>query len=400
MSSQSHPQPEPELLAPDKPPRLSRAAGLLILVLLLAGGAVLASVLSSGIAQRVRAQADLRRETFDRAVQTVIVLHPKWRPAAEDLVLPGNMQAFVATPLYARTSGYLKTWYFDIGAHVKAGQLLAEIEAPELDRQLDQARADLATAQANFQLARTTAERYQSLLKTESVAPQDVENKLGDLQAKKAMVDSANFNVRRLEETQRFEKLYAPFDGVITARNTDIGALIDAGANSPGKELFDLAATKRLRVYVNVPQAESAAARVGSTASLTLNELPGRAFHGTITRTADAIDPASRTLLTEVDVDNPTGELLPGAYVLVHFRLGGKASGLILPANTLIFRSDGLRVAVVRNGKAELIPVILRRDFGNEVEVVSGVTPADAVIESPSDSLTSGAQVRIAGGSE
>jgi RND family efflux transporter MFP subunit len=398
MSSQNDHQPDPKPLMPIKTPQLSRASRLLLLLLLLGGAAALSFVIYSGIARRVHADDDLRKETLDRAVQSVAVLHPKPQSISEELVLPGNMEAFVATPLFARTSGYLKMWYFDIGAHVKAGQLLADIEAPELDRQLDQARADLATAQANYQLARITADRYQSLLKTESVAPQDVENKVGDLQAKKAMVDSATFNVRRLEETQRFEKLYAPFEGVITARNTDIGALIDAGANSPGKELFDLAATNRLRVYVNVPQVNSRAARPGNPATLTLTELPGRTFRGIIARTAEAIDPASRTLLTEVDVDNPTGELLPGAYVLVHLRLGGKSSGVVLPVNTLIFRSEGLRVAVVRNGKAELVPITMGRDFGNEFEVVSGVTPEDLVIENPSDSLSSGMQVQVAGG--
>jgi RND family efflux transporter MFP subunit len=397
MSSHNDHQRDQQSAAPAGPPRLSVALRLVLVVLLLGGAAALSFVLYSGIARRVHADDDLRKETLDRAIQSVAVLHPKVGSLAEELVLPGNMEAFVATPLFARTSGYLKAWYFDIGSHVKAGQLLAEIEAPELDRQLDQARADVETAKANYELARTTAERYQGLLKSESVAPQDVENKQGDLQAKKAMVDSAVFNVRRLEETQRFEKLYAPFDGVITARNTDIGALIDAGANSPGKELFDLAATKRLRVYVNVPQANSLAARQGNPAVLTLNEYPGRAFHGKIVRTAEAIDPASRTLLTEVDVDNPTGELLPGAYVMAHFKLGAKLSGVVLPANTLIFRSEGLRVAVVRGGKAELVPVTMGRDFGNEVEIVSGVSREDEVIENPSDSLTSGAQVRVSG---
>ncbi len=397
MSSPNEHPPVQKPLAPTRAPQLSRAARLLLLLLLLAGAAGLAFVVYSGIARRVHADDDLRKETLDRAVQSVAVLHPKPQPLSEELVLPGNMEAFVATPLFARTSGYLKAWYFDIGAHVKAGQLLAEIEAPELDRQLDQARADLATAQANYQLARITADRYQSLLKTESVAPQDVENKLGDLQAKKAMVDSATFNVRRLEETQRFEKLYAPFDGVITTRNIDTGALIDAGANSPGKELFDLAATNRLRVYINVPQVNSRAARPGSPATLTLTELPGRTFRGVIARTAEAIDPASRTLLTEVDVDNSAGELLPGAYVLVHLKLGEKSSGFVLPVNTLIFRSEGLRVAVVRDGKAELVPITMGRDFGKTVEVVSGVTSSDLVIENPSDSLTSGVQVRVAG---
>lgn len=390
MSSNETKEPHPET------PRLSRGllAGFALLAVVVA--ALLCVVIYSGIKARVRADDALKRNTLEEAIPIVTVVHPRSAALAEEVVLPGNMQAFTATPIYARTSGYLKRWYFDIGAHVKSGELLAEIETPEVDRQLDQARADLATAQANLQLARTTAERYESLLKTESVARQDVENKVGDLQARKAMVDSATFNVRRLEQMQAFQKIYAPFDGVITARNTDIGALIDAGANAPGKELFDIAATQRLRVYVNVPQTYSGAAKPGSPAYLTLAELPGRRFPGKITRTADAIDPVSRTLLAEVDVDNPTGELLPGAYVSAHLKLGAASRAVVLPVNTLLFRSEGLRVAVVRDGKAQLVPITMGRDLGNQVEIVSGVTSDDAVIENPSDSLISGAAVRVA----
>ena len=365
-------------------------------ILLLAGVVLLSFVVYSGIQSRVRAASALKRATLEMATPTVSVVHPKSESPDEEVVLPGNMQGYVASPVYARTNGYLKKWYFDIGARVKAGQLLAEIETPEIDRQLDQARADLATARANYQLAQTTADRYQSLFKSDSVSKQDVEDKVGDLEAKKAMVDSATFNMRRLEETQAFQKVYAPFDGVITARNIDIGALIDAGANAPGKELFDISSTDRLRVYVNVPQSYSRAATPGSPADLTLEEFPGRHFSGRIVRTADAIDPASRTLLTEVDVDNKTGELLPGAFVSVHLSLASRSLHVTLPANTLIFRSEGLQVAVVRGGQAVLVPVTMGRDFGNEVEVVSGVTPEDEVIENPSDSLTSGTPVRVA----
>ena len=382
--------------ADPQPQRLSTGARVVIVVLVAVGAVGLSMAIRTGLESRVRADASLKRETRDAAVASVTVVHPKPTTRTEELVLPGNMQAFVATPIFARASGYLKKWYFDIGSHVKSGDLLAEIETPEIDRQLDQTRADLATAEANLHLAETTAERYQALLQTESVARQDVEDKVGDRQAKRAIVDSANDNVRRLEETQRFQKVYAPFDGVITARNIDIGALIDAGANSPGKELFDLAATDRLRVYINVPQTYSRAATPGRPADLTLAELPGRHFGAKIARTSESIDPASRTLLTEVDVDNATGELLPGAYVSVHFQLGAQTPAVILPANTLIFRSEGLRVAVVRDGRAELMPVTPGRDFGDEIEVVSGVTAQDAVIENPSDSLTSGTPVRVA----
>jgi len=378
------------------PPRLGMVARLGIFVIVVAAAVALTVAIRGGMASRVRADAALKRETRDAAVSTVSVVHPKAGAASEELALPGNIQAFVATPIFARTNGYLKKWYFDIGSRVKTGDLLAEIETPEVDRQLDQARADLATAQANLRLAVTTAERYQALLQSESVAKQDVDDKVGDRQAKQASADSAASNVRRLEEMQRFQKVYAPFAGVITARNIDTGALIDAGANSPGKELFDLAATDKLRVYVNVPQTYSREATPGRDADLTLAEMPGRHFRGKIVRTSDSIDPVSRTLLTEVDVDNLTGELLPGAYVSVHFELAAHARAVTLPADTLIFRAEGLRVAVVRNGRAELVAVTPGRDFGNEIEIIAGVTPKDAVIENPSDSLTSGALVRVA----
>ena len=357
-------------------------------------GAVLYGV-SKGIAARTLAASVLKNETLEMAVPEVSVVHPKLGAAAEEVVLPGNAQAYVATPVFARTNGYLKAWYFDIGAHVKAGQLLADIETPEVDRQLDQARADLATAEANYELSKTTAERYQSLFKTDSVARQDVDDRLGDLAAKKATVDSNTFNVRRLEELQRFQKVYAPFDGIITARNIDIGALINAGANAPGKELFDMASTRQLRVYVNVPQQYSRDVPPGGRAELTLAEFPGRRFAGKIVRNADAIDPASRTLLTEVDVDNPSGELMPGAFLSVHFQVKSRTGTVVVPVNALIFRAQGMQVAVVRGDKAVLVPVQLGRDYGTEVEVLSGLSAQDEIIENPSDSLSSGTQVRI-----
>jgi RND family efflux transporter MFP subunit len=382
--------------ASSTPPRLSGISWLGIVILILGAAGVIGYAITTGIGSRVHAAETLKRETLESAIPTVTAVHPKRGAPAEEVALPGNAQAYVSTPIYARTNGYLKAWNFDIGAHVKSGQLLAEIETPEVDRQLDQARADLATAQANYDLAETTAARYQSLLKSESVAKQDVEDRVGDLNAKKAMVDSARFNVQRLEEMQRFQKVYAPFDGVITARNIDTGALINAGANAPGKELFDIASTSRLRIYVNVPQQYSRDVMPGGVAELTLPEFPGLRFAGKIARSSDAIDPVSRTLLTEVDVDNQKGELLPGAFLTVHLKLRSKASTVVVPANTLIFRSEGMQVAVVRDNKAELTPVTMGRDYGTEVEVLSGLTPADEVIENPSDSLVSGAEVRIA----
>lgn len=359
----------------------------------LVAAAALGTVIYSGINSRAKASSVLKNETLEMAIPTVAVIHPKASALGEEIILPGNIQAFTDTPIYARTNGYLKRWYADIGARVKAGQLLAEIETPEVDQQLQQARADLATSQANYALAQSTAKRWEFLLKTDSVSKQETDEKIGDLNAKKAIVDSASYNVRRLQETQSFQKIYAPFNGVITARRTDIGALIDSGANSPGRELFRLASTGRLRVYINVPQVHSRAARTGVAADLTFTEFPGRRFRGTLVRTAEAIDPVSRTLLTEVDVNNASGELLPGAYASVHLKLPSKSNALTLPANTLLFRSEGLRVAVVRNNHAELVPITLGRDFGNDVEVVSGIEASDSVIVNPSDSLTSGTQV-------
>jgi RND family efflux transporter MFP subunit len=388
----------PANMTPDKqsPPRLPAVVWIAMALVICAVAGAIAYAIVHGVAARVHAQTLLKDATLDMAMPTVTASHPRQGAMAEEVVLPGNAQAYVATPIYARTNGYLKTWNFDIGAHVKAGQLLAEIETPEVDRQLDQARADLATAQANLELSQTTADRYQALLQSDSVAKQDVEDRVGDLHAKKAIMDSATFNVRRLEELQHFQKVYAPFDGVITARNIDIGALINAGSNAPGKELFDIAATSKLRVYVNVPQAYSRDVTPGAHAELTQAEFPGRRFTGMIVRSSDSIDPTSRTLLTEVDVDNPSGELLPGAFLSVHFKLASKVGTVVIPVNALIFRSQGMRVAVVRDNKAELVPITIGRDYGTEVEVLSGVTAQDRIIENPSDSLTSGTEVRLA----
>jgi RND family efflux transporter MFP subunit len=314
------------------------------------------------------------------------------------VVLPANVQAYIDAPIYARTNGYLKHWYVDIGAHVKAGQLLADIETPEVDQQLRQSRADLANAEANLNLAEITATRYADLLKTDSVSKQDADNAAGDFAAKKATVQSAQANVKRSEELQAFEKIYAPFGGVITARNTDIGALIDSGSSGGTRtELFHIAQPDKLRVYVNVPEAYSQAAKPGLTADLSLSEFPGRLFQGTLVRTADAIDQSTRTLLVEIRVNNPTGTLLSGAYAEVHLKLPNATSAFILPVNTLLFRSEGLRVAAVTEGRhAELKPVILGHDFGSEVEVVAGLTGNESIVVDPPDSIVSGEEVRIA----
>ena len=354
-------------------------------------------VVISGILPRIQARATLRKETADLAVPTVLVVHPKQSAPAQEVVLPANVQAFVDAPIYARTNGYLKRWYADIGAHVKAGQLLAEIETPEIDQQLRQARADLATSEANLNLSRITAERYADLLKTDSVSKQEADNAAGDYAAKQAVVQSARANVSRLEQMQSFEKIYAPFDGVITARNTDIGALIDSGSSGGQRtELFHVSQPSKLRVYVNVPQAYSQAAKPGLTADLTLSEFPGRHFQGKLVRTANAIDQATRTLLVEILVDNPTGTLMTGAYAEVHFKLPTAVSSLLVPANSLIFRSEGLQVATVSDGQhAQLKRITVGHDFGSEVEVVDGLTGNEAVIVNPPDSLVSGQKVRI-----
>jgi len=359
---------------------------------------VVAAIVVSGIVPRIKAKNALRAETDELAIPTVDVIHPKLGAPQAEIILPGNMQAFIDSPIYARTSGYLKKWYVDIGARVKTGQLLAEIETPELDRQLDQARSDLKTAQANLNLSQITEQRYEELKNTEAVSKQDVDNAHGDFEAKKAMVASAESNVKRLEQLQSFEKIYAPFDGVITTRNTDIGALIDSGAaGGAAKELFHLASTQTLRVYVNVPEQYSQVSKPGLFADVTLAEFPGRRFKGKLVRTAQAIDAASRTLLVEVDVDNSSGVLLPGAYASVHLKLPSESSAFLLPVSSLIFRADGLQIATVHgDNQAALLPIALGRDFGSEVEVISGLTESDLVITNPPDSLVSGEKIRIA----
>ena len=370
----------------------SKRSGLWIILALL----IVAAVVVAGIVPRRRARAALRTETNDLAVPSVSVVHPKVGAPLSEITLPGNIQAFTDSPIYARTNGYLKKWYVDIGARVTAGQLLADIETPEVDQQLDQARADLNTSQANYNLSQITSTRYEDLLKTDSVSKQDVDNAHGDFEAKKAMVSSAQSNVKRLEELQSFEKIYAPFDGVITVRNTDVGHLINSVNGGPATELFHIAAIRTMRVYVNLPQQYSQAAKPGITADLTLQEFPGRRFPGKLVRTADAIDLASRTLLVEVDVDNPLGELLPGAYTEVHLNVPTGVPALILPVSALIFRSDGLQVGTVQNGnRAALTKIILGRDMGSEVEVVSGLSADDSVIANPPDSLISGETVRV-----
>src|ERR1700733_13036991 len=372
------------------------------------GGAalLLGIVVYSGIHQRAMAASNLGTVTERAAIATVNVVEPQSGAALEEIVLPGTTQAFIDTPIFARTNGYLKKWYFDIGAHVEQGQLLAVIETPELDQQLVQARANLKTAQANEKLAQITATRWQNLLTTDSVSKQETDVAVQDLSAKQATVESMTADVQRLEQLQSYEKVYAPFSGVITARNTDVGALINAGAEgSQGQgvvpqELFHMAAVNRLRIFVSVPETDSDAARNGAKVPLTLDEFPGETFQGTIVRNADAIDLNSRTLNVEVDIDNRDGRMKPGAYVFAHLKLppnSMKAThSLVIPADTLLFRSEGLAVGVVRGDHAELVPITIGRDYGATVEAIIGLKPTDQVIVNPSDSLTTGTPVRIA----
>ena len=357
---------------------------------------VTAALLVSGIWSRVKARTTLDAMTSRMALPAVSVVSPKQTTPAEEIILPGNVQPFITSPIYSRTSGYLKKWYFDIGAHVKQGQLLAVIDTPEVDQQLQQSLSNLNTAKANLTLAEITKNRYQGLLTKNAVAQQDADNAVGTYNANKAIVDANQANVKQLQALQSFEKIYAPFDGVVTARNTDIGDLINSGSSGTAKtDLFHVAQPGKLRVYVNVPEEYSQGIKVGMTADLSLAEFPGRKFQGKLVRTAEAINMTTRTLLIEIEVDNPTGTLLTGSYAEVHLKVATQASTLLLPVNALLFRSEGLRVGVVKDGKVVLSAVTPGRDFGNQIEVVSGLQPADQVIINPPDSLVSGQQVQI-----
>src|SRR3984957_11700863 len=351
-----------------------------------------------GILPRIQARTALRQETDQMAVPTVAVVQPKRSDPAHEIILPASVQAFADAPIYPRTNGYLKRWYVDIGTRVQAGQLLADIDTPEVNQQLRQARADLATAQANLNLSKITAGRYAGLLATDSVSKQESDNATGDYEAKQALLQSSQANVRRLEELLSFQKIYAPFAGVITARNTDIGALIDSGSSGGTRtDLFQFVQPDKLRVYVSVPRVYSQAAKPGLTADLTLSEFPGRRFEGKLVRTPNAIDPTSRTLLAEIAFNNPTGQLFTGSYAEVHLKLPTPTSSLILPVNTLLFRAEGLRVATVGDGqRVELKQITLGHDFGSEVEVVAGLNGNENVIVNPPDSVVAGETVRVA----
>lgn len=369
-------------------PRTLRRMGFLMAVVMIGSAAW-------GIASRMHAAAGLRDATENAAVPSVAVTKPTAAATDAELVLPGTVQAFVDSPIYARINGYLRSWSVDIGAKVRRGQILAEIDAPEVAQQLRQAEADLNTAKANQAIAQSTAARWRQLMATDSVTRQETDEKIADAQAKDANVASAVANVARLRETLRFTQVAAPFDGTISARKTDVGALINAGSGQ-GIELFHMVDRSILRVYVQVPQAYASSVSVGQTAQLKFAEYPGRTFPAKLARTADAIDPVARTLLVEFQVDNAKGELLTGGYTEVHFTLPSRPSVYRLPVNVLIFRGEGLKVARLEaDGKAHIVPVIVGRDMGNEVEIVNGLSPDDQIILSPPDSLLDGQAVRV-----
>jgi RND family efflux transporter MFP subunit len=349
---------------------------------------------SEGMQARVQAKTRLHQMAVNSAIPFVNVVYPTRGVGAEQIELPGNTQAFTDTPIYARTSGYVKRWYVDIGAHVEQGQLLAEIETPELDQQLRQAKAGLKNAEANLQIADITATRWQNLLKSDSVSHQETDQAVSDLHSKQALVDSNQANVDRLEQLQSFERIIAPVDGVITARNTDLGALIQADSTAP-KELFHLSAIEKLRIFIPVPEVYASSVKSGDSVDVTLDAFPGQKFKGTLVRNANAIDSTSRTLNVEVDVDNSTERLMPGAYAFVRFKVPATRGAVTIPSNALLFRAEGLRVGVVQDSHVALLPITIGQDYGSAVEVLSGLTARDAVIVNPSDSLASGAQVQI-----
>jgi RND family efflux transporter MFP subunit len=358
--------------------------------------AVIAAIIIAawGIFTRLQARAALKQEALAASVPVVRTVAPTHSDAGDELTLPGDLQPFIDAPIYARTSGYVKRWYADIGKHVKAGELLAEIETPEVDAQYRQAKADLATAEANNRLSQTTAARYQELRKTGLVAQQDVDNATGDAEAKKAQVESARQNLDRLLQMEGFNHIAAPFEGVVTARRIDVGALVSEGSTS-GQELFHISSTSRLRVYVQVPQAYASWITPGMPAQLSLVERPDQRYPAKVLSTARAIDNTTRTLLTEFEADNPKGELLPGAYSEVHLPLPPGLRSWRLPASTLLFRGDGLHVATVdAQNRVVLNTVTLGRDFGTQIEILSGVAEGDRVIVNPSDSIEAGMQVQ------
>jgi RND family efflux transporter MFP subunit len=364
-------------------------------------GVVIAALLlgifiAIGIHSRVHAEEKLSSNVQQSLALSVAVITPSRGAGPLEITLPANTQAYIDTPIYARTNGYLRKWYADIGTRVHRGQILADIETPELDQQVDQAHSDLETARANQEIAQITAERWEKLLAKNAVSRQESDQATSDFSARQSALSSAQANLRRLEQLQGFEKIYAPFDGVITARNVDIGSLIQAGdSSSPRAELFHMASTDKLRLFVPVPEVYASAVRSGDRIVVTSDAAPNQKFTGTIVRNSDSIDIANRTLNVEVDVLNSDHKLLPGQYAFVHLPIPPSNSSMTLPSNTLLFRAEGLRVGVVRHGRVELTPVEIGHDYGAKVEITAGLTPQDQVILNPSDSLAQGEPVQI-----
>ena len=395
----------PELLEPERsapeitpPPKLPPASPRK--ALLMVGGVVLLLIVGAGITALVRIHSKdvLAKETEQESIPTVAVIHPVAEKPDEELVLPGTMQAYEESPIYARTNGYLLRWYKDIGSRVKKGDLLADIDTPEVDQELMQARASRQQIVAQLNLAKINADRYVNLRKTDSVSQQEADQQTSGYEQAVANLAAADANVRRLEELESFKHVYSPFNGVLTKRTVDPGALINAGVNgAAGKELFDIAQYDPLRVYVSVPQSYAPSIKTGMDAVVTLQEYPGQKFRGAVARTAEAIDPATRTLLTEVDVPNKQGQLLPGSFGEVHFRVGLNAQKVTLPVNTMLFRQEGAQVAVVgSDGKVQLRPITIGRDYGSTLEILGGVGVDDRVVINPADSLEEGQRVNVA----
>jgi len=382
--------PPPEL--PPAPPRKALfIVGLVVVVLVLSGAASMIS--------RIRAGHALAKETEVDAVATVVTVHPLAEKPDEELILPGSMQAYEESPIYARTNGYLLKWYKDIGSRVNKGELLADIDTPEVDQELSQARAARQQTAAQLDLARISAERYKALRKTDSVSQQETDTQTSGYAQAEANLAAADANVRRLEEMESFKHVYAPFSGVLTKRNVDPGALINAGG--AGTPMFTMARVDPLRVFVNVPQAYFPAIKTGMPAYVTLQEIAAQKFKATVARTADAIDPATRTLLTEVDVPNKNEQLLPGSFGEVHFSPKIDVAKVTVPVNAMLFRQEGPRVAVVgQDNKVQLRSITIGRDYGTTLEVVQGVTLEDRIIINPSDSLEDGQKVNVAAGSQ
>ena len=392
-SGHGHDRSGPEVIAgEDGPPKVKR--GKLLLYGL--GGLTVALLLGGyGILERGKSEEQLAQLTAEEAIPTVDLIKPLVGVTGQEVVLPRTIDAYFQAPIYARVSGYLKMWYTDFGAKVKTGELLALIDTPDLDQELLHAKADLGVAVANYKLAELTATRWQKLLKSDAVAVQDVDVKTGDSAARQAAVTAAQANVDRLQALEAFKRIVAPFDGVITARKTDVGALINAGSGI-GPELFTAADVHEMRVYVRVPQSESADITNGMTAFLSLPQYPGKKFPATVATTASAIDPVSNTLLVELSANNKDGVLTPGTFAEVHFELPAQPDAVRIPTSALLFRQGGLKVAVLGDdGKVQIKPISPGRDLGNQMEVLSGLGPNDRVINSPPDSLLAGQTVRI-----